>query len=78
MAALPLPPKQTATRELLLLARKIERYGAQRRKLLTKVAELEANIRQAKSLLRQLAESMASPVSDDGAVLAVDPSRIPL
>jgi hypothetical protein len=52
------PPTEVTSRELLKLARRIERSSAQRRKLLVKVAELEGSIREARRLFRQLAESL--------------------
>jgi len=62
MAALPLPPKHTTSRELLRLARAIERYSRQRRGLLAKVEELDNNIKAAKAMFRRLADLLAAPV----------------
>jgi len=61
MAALPLPPKETTSRELLVLARRIERYGVQRRKLLKRVVELDASVREAKRMFRAITDLIASP-----------------
>ncbi len=52
------PPVEVSSRELLKLARRIERQSAQRRKFLAKVAELEGSIREARRLFRQLAEAL--------------------
>jgi len=62
MSAIPLPPKETTNRELLSLARRIERYGAQRRKLLVRVDELEGQIREAKRMFRALTDLIAAPL----------------
>lgn len=62
MSTLPLPPKETTSRELLSLGRRIERYSAQRRKLLERVRELEGQIREAKRLFRSLADLIAAPI----------------
>lgn len=61
MSTMPLPDKGTTNRELLTCARKIERYGAQRRKLLARVDELEGRIREAKRMFRALTDLIASP-----------------
>jgi hypothetical protein len=52
------PPREVTARELQKLARRIERDAALRRKLLVKVGELEASIREAKRLFRQLVEQL--------------------
>jgi len=66
------PPQATTNRELLALARRIERYGVQRRKLLARVTELEGSIRECKRLFQQLAASIAGPfITGDDEVLAV-------
>lgn len=62
MSAMPLPPKETTSRELLSLARRIERYGAQRRKLLARVAELDGSIREAKRLFRAVTDLISAPM----------------
>lgn len=61
MTTQPVPDKGTTSRELLSQARRIERYGVQRRKLLAKVEELDGRIREAKRLFRQLTELIAQP-----------------
>jgi len=64
MSALPLPPKETTNRELLSLARRIERYSVQRRKLLERVEQLEGQIREAKRMFRALTDLIAAPLAD--------------
>lgn len=54
-----LPPKATTNRELLALARRIERYGVQRRKLLQRVEELDGQVREAKRMFRALTDLIA-------------------
>ena len=49
-----------SSKELLRLARSIERLGVQRRKFLARVVELEARIREARRLFNQLAQSIGS------------------
>jgi len=69
MATIPLPPKESSARELVSLARRIERYGVQRRKLMKRVGELDAQIREAKRMLHALTQLLAGPIvegpSDD-------------
>lgn len=50
------PPKEVTSRELLKFGRRVERLSVQRRKLLAKVAELDASIREAKRMFRQLSD----------------------
>lgn len=49
---------EVTSKELLKLARAIERRAAQRRKLLADIAELEGRIREARRMFRQLAEQL--------------------
>jgi hypothetical protein len=53
-----MPTPATSSSELLRLARGIERSMVQRRKLLARVVQLESDIRTAKRLFRQLADSI--------------------
>lgn len=59
MSTLPLPPKGTTNRELLSLARRIARYGIQRRELLRKVDELDGRIKETRRMFRALTDLIA-------------------
>lgn len=64
MTNVPLPPKETTSRELLALGRRIERYSAQRRRLLERVRYLEGQIIEAKRMFRSIADLIAAPIPD--------------
>lgn len=78
MATIPLPPKDTTNRELLSLGRRIERYSVQRRKLLVRVGELEAQIREAKRMFRALADLIAAPLPDAPALEVTSEDGLPV
>lgn len=65
MSSPPMPPKETTARELVSLARRIERYSAQRRKLRAKLEELDGQIREARRMLNSLAELVAAPPDEN-------------
>jgi len=50
--------REVTSRELFKLARRVERDKLLRRKLLVKVSELDARIREARRLFRQLADQL--------------------
>jgi hypothetical protein len=56
------PGNELTSRELLKLARRIERDSRRRRELLKRVAELEGSIREARRLFRQLADQLGVEV----------------
>jgi len=61
MATIPLPDKNTTSRELLTLARAIERRSAKRRALLKEIEELDGRIREAKRMFRALTDLITAP-----------------
>lgn len=56
------PLKAQTTRELMKLARRIERSSARRRELVKRLAVLEAELRADKRMLKGLADSIGAPV----------------